>query len=1035
MVSSQELFDANPDESSSLGDDPVRGLARRAVADSFEVVDDVRRYTLLAKLGLEPQPTTRLGRYVVLDVLGRGGMGTVLKAYDEELDRAVAIKLLHGEAAERQAGRLKREARALARLSHANVVQVYEVGETEGHTFIAMELVKGQTLTEWARREPRPSWRECVQVYLQAGAGLAAAHAEGLVHRDFKPGNAVIDAKGQVRVLDFGLARGVEVGIQREASAGSAEVVTPSDDVTPPSSSTRPGTPLGTPGYMPPEQIDGKPADSRSDQFSFCVSLYETVYGERPFVGNSLAELAETIRDGQVRTSTGGTKAPMRLRQIMLRGLAASPEARWPSMDALLAELRKLVTPGRSRWMVLGVFGGLVAIGVGLGMKQYAEVMNRCTGAESQLAGIWDEGRRQEVRDAILGTQLSYAPGTWERLEVRLDDYARTWTEKHTEVCAATAVRREQSEEVMDRRMGCLNKRRTALNATVKVLAQADSRVMEKAIDLVTNLPELSPCDNVDWLLQQHQRVPPPDDPRVERDVGILREQLADIQATQKAGKYAKALEQIGPVLAQAEVLEYGPLLAEVKLLRGRLQGDNGQYSAAEQDLAQAYTLAIEHAHDDVMLDATTDLAFVVGCEQFRHTEALLWGQTATSLARRSGDATKLAASMSTTGCVFISQGKYDEGERQIRQALELKESIWGTEHPSVAASLTNLGIVLSSQGKHGEAEPCLWRALQIQESTLGEEHPTTAGSMSNLGSTLYLQGQYEEARHLLQRTLQVKERALGAEHWETIKSVNNLGILLLQQGKYEEAEEHFRRTIRVSELVFGDHHRDIAASANNLGLVLFHEGRYEEAERQHRRAIRILENEFGPSHPELAASIINLGLILSRQSRYKEAEEQYQRALQIRENALGTDHPETAMAMSNLGSVLLSQGRHEEARHQYQRALQICESALGTGHPDVFYPISGLAAVGLALHQFDAARMHAERAVSILEEDKTAPDRLAEARFLLARALWPDRAQRSRARKLAEQARDGYAEHGTGAENDLALNQALEKHNRRDFT
>ncbi len=292
----------------------------------------------------------RFGRYIVLDMLGEGGMGVVLKGYDDELDRQVALKVLHADPSGQQGARLKREAQALARLAHPNVVQVFEIGETEGQVFVAMELVKGQTLRQW-HGEPGTSrhWVECVEAYLQAGRGLAAAHAKGLVHRDFKPGNAIMDDEGRVRVLDFGLARrGDGDDESYEATGGVPSVIrrarTDKQEVVPLDLSlTKTGAVLGTPAYMPPEQMTGKETDARSDQFSFCVSLYEAVYGERPFEGLTLLALVTSMARGRVRPAPEGREVPAELRAVLLRGLATEPEDRWPSMDQLLERLQRMV--------------------------------------------------------------------------------------------------------------------------------------------------------------------------------------------------------------------------------------------------------------------------------------------------------------------------------------------------------------------------------------------------------------------------------------------------------------------------------------------------------------------------------------------------------------------------------------------------------------------------------------------------------------------------------------------------------------------
>ncbi|MEX1363367.1 MAG: serine/threonine-protein kinase, partial [Nannocystaceae bacterium] len=339
----------------------------------------------------------RFGRYVVLDVLGKGGMGLVLKGYDEQLDRPVAIKVLHEHLGRQHTARLEREAQAMARLSHPHVVQVYEVGELEGRTFVAMELVKGQTVRQWMDQQPRPGWAACVELFVQLGEGLAAAHRRGLVHRDFKPGNAMLDEDGRARVLDFGLARrgGEQVDdapnvIQRART--DVQQVVPLEQPL-----TQTGAVLGTPAYMPPEQMGGQEADARSDQFSFCVTLYEALYGERPYEGETMSALMVAMRGGQVRPAPRGSDVPTALRRVLLRGLAAEPAERWPSMEALLEELRRLVAPSRGWRWIAGV--GAVALLAGLVAVWQRDVISEQEGEltekEAQLQEKVDELARE----------------------------------------------------------------------------------------------------------------------------------------------------------------------------------------------------------------------------------------------------------------------------------------------------------------------------------------------------------------------------------------------------------------------------------------------------------------------------------------------------------------------------------------------------------------------------------------------------------------------------------------------------------------
>jgi len=276
-------------------------------------------------------------RYEILKPVGAGGMGVIYAAIDRQLDRRVALKILRpvetGEVLEALQARVLREARAMARLAHPNVVAVHDVGVLDGLVFVAMEFVEGGSLAEWLREEPR-DWPEVIDVFLAAGRGLAAAHAAGIVHRDFKPANVLIGKDGRVRVTDFGLAR-------LEATPAVAMRNDVSMDEGQPAASLSTGTVVGSPAYMAPEQMRGQRADKRSDVFSFCVALWEALFGERPFAGETLGELERTVCQGELRQPKGARQVPGWLVLALRRGLAAIPEERYESMDTLLSTLER----------------------------------------------------------------------------------------------------------------------------------------------------------------------------------------------------------------------------------------------------------------------------------------------------------------------------------------------------------------------------------------------------------------------------------------------------------------------------------------------------------------------------------------------------------------------------------------------------------------------------------------------------------------------------------------------------------------------
>lgn len=330
--------------SDALADTEAGFAPRPSSADALR--DAAERASVKAKLFGSPRAAdaAMVGRYAILKVLGEGGMGTVYACFDDQLDRRVALKLLKGPESEDARKRMLREAQAMAKLSHPNVVPVFEVGEHEGQLFVAMEYVRGQTLARWQSEEER-DWKDVLEKYLQAGRGLEAAHAEGLVHRDFKPHNAVVGTEGRVRVLDFGLA--AKHG-DKAVTQTHSTIIPRAKDAALDTPLTETGTVMGTPAYMPPEQFMSGTVDARSDQFSFCVALWEGLYGLRPFEGKTTAELFTKVAQGKF-TESPRRHVPAVIRTALERGLKSTADERWPDMATLLRELEATSSRGRRR--------------------------------------------------------------------------------------------------------------------------------------------------------------------------------------------------------------------------------------------------------------------------------------------------------------------------------------------------------------------------------------------------------------------------------------------------------------------------------------------------------------------------------------------------------------------------------------------------------------------------------------------------------------------------------------------------------------
>jgi tetratricopeptide (TPR) repeat protein len=958
-----------------------------------------------------------VGRYRLLHRIGEGGMGAVHAAYDDRLDRKIAIKLIHpsrsGNAQLR--ARMLVEARALARLSHPNVVHVYEVGEVDdGQLFVAMEFLAGPTLRGWLD-ERRRSWQAIVQVFRQAGEGLAAAHAIGIVHRDFKPDNVMFGDDERVRVTDFGLAR-------VEGSADLDSTLDPAGDEPvhmQTGALTRTGMLMGTPGYMASELFAGKPADSRSDQYAFCVTLYEALYGERPFAGSTIGELTRNVAAENIRPAPAGSAVPSWLRKVVVRGLAKTPSERWPSMRELLAALADDPAVRRRQW----VASAMAVVMLGGGAWGVTDAIQReqqvCAGMGENLDGVWDAARRAELHAAFEGTELSYASATWERVEQRLDEYTQQWVAARTEACEATH-QGEQSGELLDLRMACLDERLSHVRATVDVLAQADATVVREAVQAVMALPSLDRCADVNALRAE---VPPPEDPAAAERVAALTDQLVSARALLRAGRYEQGLAIADAVVLEAEAIGYEPLQARAWFLQGDLQRQLGRYELAEATLERAYGAALGLQMADEAASASSTLMFLTGHTLARYQDARRWAKDAGPLARAAGTDDAMGFYLRNLGTVAQAEGKREEARGYLEQALRELEAD-DPEQLQVAATLLSLGNVATMEGKFQEARGYQARALALFERLLGPEHPHAATALSNLSKIALEEGNHAEAREHLERAVAIIEKALGPDHPDLGMPLGILGDVARREGKFAESRQYQERALAIKEKALGPDHPDIASSLGNLGVTARAEGKYAEARVYLERSLAIVEKA-QPGQMNVGVALTSLGNLAREEGKYEEARQHYERALAIWEKALGPDHRNVGLALMNLGNLAEVQEKYDEAHEYMLRGQSIWEKALGPDHPNLAGAATSLGRVLLARGRPADALAQLERAASIYAAKKDLdPIDVALTHFALAQALWeaPDGEgrDRARARTLAEQARVAYANAGERSAKEL---------------
>ncbi|MCA9683873.1 MAG: serine/threonine protein kinase, partial [Myxococcales bacterium] len=618
-------------------------MAGMGTLDEHTVLDMNAADALASATPLQLERGRCVGRYVLLRRLGAGGMGVVWAAWDPDLDREVAIKLLHrGPVNDKARSRLLREAQALARITHPNIVSVYDVGIVEQRVFVAMEYVRGQTLralfktTPPKTTPPARSWREVVDIHRQAALGLAAAHEAGLVHRDFKPDNAMIDEHGRVRVMDFGLAAIADEGPQGaepEPSASHVDLTGIENLSVDRSTSggllsaqlTEVGRLVGTPAFMAPEQLAGRRGGPAADQFALCVSTWQTLTGERPYPGDDVEALLAAMHAGKLRTP--GAAIPKELRRVLERGLATEPEQRWPSMAAL-AEALEAVQRGSSRTKLLTVGAAVVMLAtaaVGGGLWSRHGQQQRCADVDDG----WSEAQRDAIAEAMTRAG-DHGRAVWIRAEPVLE----TWSAAHRRV-TASACREDDGLPPALRvaQAVCLDRQRRALAETLELLRTADAATAARALDMVGELPDPSHCADAEHLAALDRRTPPRD----AEGAAAVNDAIFRGRALLQAGRHRDAVAVLDPLRATASELGAPAVEGELQATLGEAELALGLSPRATASLGLAYA-SLLRAGEDQAAAAVAVLLISAEADQAHGQLARLWDLHAEALIARAGD-------------------------------------------------------------------------------------------------------------------------------------------------------------------------------------------------------------------------------------------------------------------------------------------------------------------------------------------------------------------------------------------------------------
>ncbi|MBL8607052.1 MAG: serine/threonine protein kinase, partial [Myxococcales bacterium] len=761
-----------------------------------------------------PAPGDRVGRYVVVGALGEGAMGVVYAAHDPELDRKVALKLLRPGSAPGAGERMQREAQAMARIAHPNVVAIHDVGRFQGAVYLAMEHVVGATLRGWCAAAERT--REArLAVMLEAGRGLAAAHAAGLVHRDFKPENVLVGDDGRARVTDFGLARLGAPSADAALDAGESLEL------------TRAGALVGTPAYLAPELWAGGAATPASDQLAFAVTLHEVLFGVRPFAGRTAAELRAALERGPTLAADAGDLAPS-----FARALARDPSARVPSMDALLAALAPRPRARRVTWVAAAIAAAAIACGVIVALGVRRPAPDPCAGGAALTARVLDEGRASRIRQAFGATGAPWAPAAAERAIADLRAFCTRWTSAHRAACEATAVRHAQSPALLDARMHCLSRRLEVAASIAGGLERATPEVTLAAGEATAALPDLAPCDDAAGLGALEPR------PAGPRAVALrdLEGRLAAARADGAAGVASEeSLAAARALVVEADAIGYRPAIAEARLVAASALRRRGEIALAERE-AGAALVAAEGGRDDRAAAAVWLELLAVRAERGGFAEVVASEAPATAAIARLGSPADLEAALRfLLGVARTNTGELDLARRDLDASLAARERLHGERHLDVTRTLTALGNLARVRGERARALELHERALGIDAELLGSEHPALARHHHNAGGVLRLEGRLAEARARYERALALEARGYGASSLAVGRTENSLGLVAIAERDWPAAQVRLER----ARVILASH-PDRALALHNLGIVAAAGGRHHDAIRLYDEALAV---------------------------------------------------------------------------------------------------------------------------------------------------------------------------------------------------
>jgi tetratricopeptide (TPR) repeat protein len=923
------------------------------------------------------------GRYVLLTKLGSGGMGEVLAAYDVELQRKVALKILlspakppKAELSAQATQRLVREARALARLNHPNIVAIFDIALNRSELLLAMELLEGQSLTQWLITT-QYSFKSRWQAMMQAGQGLAAAHEAGLIHRDFKPDNVFVCTDGITKVLDFGLVASAERALMQ------AERPAPRDESTSESSRrstdlTHSGAVMGTPRFMAPEQHAGEPTDERTDIFAFCETLHLAIYGVLPFrvaTANKSEELAALIRSKQE-----GNFTALRFRQrqrgftglleILHRGMAADPSRRQSSMLELLHDLQDRLAQREAGRRQVGIAlgcAGLFALAGGVIPTLGPSTTSEFCSAPQSFLGAQDIDTQLDAVDVrFTASKLPNRERLRQAVHTRLKEHLEAWSAHVDNSCAfQDHARTSHDDDVsVDVTRRCLADAMVQFRAFLAGLAQADDQSLGQALTLVDHIPEGDSCENLKSTASFAHEPEDPQDPQVRAEVLALRRELARVYATMKLAPVAETTANLQHLVARAEKTKDFDIVAKSHHAQALFLEGQASFTRADEAFVRALLFAIASRDRLEATHIALRLALVRG---FHRSDVAQAREIAAFARHLIGATGSLAADRliyeHIVGLLDYMQGNNDQAIAHLEAAVRIARAELGPDHPDFIAVVADLGALQLSAGDLHGALQSNREAIALDERRFGRFSPGIWHSYTTISGVLARLGDLEGAAQNAEYAAAYCRARNGSGQVGCAVQAIEAAASLIWVGRYVDAEGWIEEGMRGQ--ASGPERRypwERFAEVVQAQLAIARQ-QYPAAIAASQRAIEKL-NATKNSDPALRPH----ALLVLAQAQTAAGQLVAATATLAEVNAMAAAGRaiDTILYTNLRASIARMRGELQQARALVESQLARDDQALDKEHPDRAITYLELAKIAHAERNFAQASHHAELALEI---------------------------------------------------------------------